>query len=73
MKLVECVENEESSSEQISLYELIFSQNTSSESGRWLKKLFPVVSAILCTDGLKIQLFLILGTNLEVSKFHSIK
>ena len=43
--------------EQISLNKIIFSQNTSNVSARWLKKWFPVVNAIFCTDGLKIRLF----------------
>ena len=44
--------------EQISLNKIIFSQNTYNVSAQWLNKLFPAVSAIFCTDGLKIQYFI---------------
>ena len=44
--------------EQISLNKIIFSQNTYNVSARWLKILFPVVSVILRTGGLKIQYFI---------------
>ena len=42
--------------EQILLHKIIFSQNTSNVSARWLKKLFPIVNVISCTDGLKFRL-----------------